>query len=317
MKLVQVAVLSALFLAFVFSFALPEPALAGPLDGPLVPTCFASQNGGFIGACQLCDLVSLARNLINFSIAFSVIAATLLFAYAGFMYYTAASSPENIKKAHGIFTKTLGGIVLILAAWLVVDILMQTITGGTWALSRDIQCLSYPRGASLPPRPVQGGAGATGTGTRQCNSPTNGLCSVSSMGGFGDQANQAAAVCLAESGAANRPTRRTDILVNDPQRRLFSFGLFQINATVHRLTAPECTPSGRGVHECPSAFACPNNAERCNSNQKLIVNEDVYNRCKQSLEVAACNIATAQQIWGAAGRNFSTDWTAARTCGIR
>ena len=37
MKLVQMAGLSALFLVIVFSFALPEPALAsGPLDGPLV-----------------------------------------------------------------------------------------------------------------------------------------------------------------------------------------------------------------------------------------------------------------------------------------
>jgi hypothetical protein len=125
-------------------------ASSDPLDSPIVPTCEIAEGGGFVGACQLCDLVKLARNIINFSIAFSVIVATLLFAYAGFMYFTAASSPDNIKKAHGIFTKTLGGIVIILASWLVINLLMITVSGNTFSLSDDIECGNYPTSTALP-----------------------------------------------------------------------------------------------------------------------------------------------------------------------
>lgn len=327
MRVAKVGLPIFLFLAFILvaSFFPQNVFAEDPLAGSLVPTCDQAQNGGFIGACQLCDLVKLAQNLINFSIALSVVVATLLFAYAGFMYFTAASSPDNIKKAHGIFTKTLTGIVIILAAWLLVNILMTTITGGTLSLSDPIQCLTYPTRDSLPRATGVTGSGRVGAGaTQRCDPASSGQCSVSNMGVFGAQASQASAVCQAESGGASRPATNTDFLVNDPQRRPFSFGLFQINATVHQLTAPECFPANAragSVHNCPSAFACRNNQSSCRSQDKVIVNEDVYSRCAQSLRVAACNIATARQIWTNNNRRFdgvgnNPVWTAARRCGI-
>lgn len=141
-----------LFLVLILgTFFIPQFVSAeDPLDAAIVPTCEMAEGGGFVGACQLCDLVKLARNIINFSIALSVVIATLLFAYAGFMYFTAASSPENIKKAHGIFTKTLAGIVIILAAVLVINLLMVTISGNRLSLFDDIECENYPMSSALP-----------------------------------------------------------------------------------------------------------------------------------------------------------------------
>lgn len=171
-----------------------QPSSSGALDGAIVPTCEAAE-GGFVGACQLCDLVKLARNIINFSIAFSVVAATLLFAYAGFMYFTAASSPDNIKKAHGIFTKTLAGIVIILASWLVVNLLMQTVSGNRYSLSDDIVCLSdaYTPTAALP----RGGAVSGGGTGESCGT------------GTGVPYNEARETSVRQGLAANNP--RVDI----------------------------------------------------------------------------------------------------------
>jgi hypothetical protein len=136
-------------------FLLPGSASADEdpiLNGALVPTCDAADQAGafgegniFTGACQLCDLVKLADNLIRFAVAFSVIVATLMFAYAGFLYFTASASEGNIKKAHGIFSKVFGGLVIILVAWLVVDIIMRTLVnqegGNLW---HEIECAEYP-----------------------------------------------------------------------------------------------------------------------------------------------------------------------------
>jgi hypothetical protein len=145
---------------------------AGPLENAIVPACDrVSQDGvGFSGACQLCDLVKLANNMVHFAVALSVIVATLMFAYAGFLYVTAASKPDNIKTAHGIFVKVFVGLVIILVAWLVVDIIMKTLASnevsGPW---KEIECIDYPDndGQDLTPAdrlPIQSGDTGTGTG---------------------------------------------------------------------------------------------------------------------------------------------------------
>lgn len=124
------------------------------LGGALVPTCYSANQADafrgqvFTGACQLCDLVKLADNLIRFAVAFSVIVATLMFAYAGFLYFTAAASEANIKKAHGIFSKVFAGLVIILLAWLVVNLIMSTfVDQGSWrGMWYEIECAEYPVG---------------------------------------------------------------------------------------------------------------------------------------------------------------------------
>ncbi len=164
--------LAGLLVVLVF-LAFPIGVSAGPLDNPIVPACDrVGQDGvGFSGACQLCDLVKLANNITHFAVAFSVIVAALMFAYAGFLYVTASSKPDNIKTAHGIFVKVFVGLVLILVAWLVVDVIMKTLANNKisepW---KEIECIDYPDndGQDLTPAeqlPIEGGTIGTGTGT--------------------------------------------------------------------------------------------------------------------------------------------------------
>lgn len=114
-------------LLFSFLSLAPVAVLAATiLDGPIVPKC----GGTFEGDCDVCDVMQLVRNLINFAISFAAIVATLMFVYAGFLYFTASAKQDNIKKAHGIFWKVFLGFVFILAAWLIVDVVMKTMLGG-------------------------------------------------------------------------------------------------------------------------------------------------------------------------------------------
>lgn len=95
---------------------------AGP-PSQLVPV--KCQNG----ICGLCDLVTLANNVINLGIFLAVFFAACLFAYAGWLYMTARGDQGQIKRAHGIFADVAIGFIIILAAWLVVDTLMLIMTG--------------------------------------------------------------------------------------------------------------------------------------------------------------------------------------------
>jgi hypothetical protein len=98
----------------------------------IVPVFTLAQDGGgnesrtfnFIPCkgpdCTFCDLVTLINTLIRFFIYISVPLAVISFIYAGFLYMTAQGNPGQITKAHGFFTKTLWGFVIILSAWLIV-----------------------------------------------------------------------------------------------------------------------------------------------------------------------------------------------------
>lgn len=111
-------------LSFVVFFIPFFASAASPLEGSIVPAC---SYGPFEGACGFCDIFQLAQNLINFAVAFSVLVATIMFVYAGFLYFSASAKHDNIKKAHGIFWKVFIGFVFILGAWLIVSLIMSTL----------------------------------------------------------------------------------------------------------------------------------------------------------------------------------------------
>jgi hypothetical protein len=72
------------------------------------------------GGCGWSELVQLAANLMNYLISIAISLSAVAFAWAGFIYITAAGSEEKIKKAHGIFWNVAIGLILALAAWLIV-----------------------------------------------------------------------------------------------------------------------------------------------------------------------------------------------------
>ena len=115
--------IAALFL--VIFFVAPSIALAAnALPGQIVPeTC---KN---VGGCQsVCDLATVAQNVLNTGIYIAVFLSAVLFAWAGWLYLTSVAGGE-ISRAKEIFMNVAVGLVIILAGWLVVDTLMRTLVG--------------------------------------------------------------------------------------------------------------------------------------------------------------------------------------------
>ena len=108
------------------AFALPLIGYAQPsFTGDIVPECGPDQMCGF------CDLVTLGENIVRFLVFFAVVVAILMFVYAGFLYLTGGSNAGQVSKAHRVFWVTLVGLVLTLAAWLIIDVIMTTFLGGS------------------------------------------------------------------------------------------------------------------------------------------------------------------------------------------
>jgi len=78
--------------------------------------------------CDFDALVKLAENVLDFLIFLAVLIAAGLFVWAGFLYLTAGGSQDKVKQAHGVFWKVAIGLVIVLAAWLIVNLILSVLT---------------------------------------------------------------------------------------------------------------------------------------------------------------------------------------------
>lgn len=97
----------------------------------VVPALPAEAAAGLIPCsgvdCDLCSLVQLGQNIVNFLVYFSTLLATILVAYAGFKMLTSADNPGAISSAKKLFWSVLWGFAILLSAWLILDTIMRVL----------------------------------------------------------------------------------------------------------------------------------------------------------------------------------------------
>ena len=81
------------------------------------------------GLCTA-GLRGLVQTMVNWILYFLGFVATIFLLYGGFLYVTAGMSDDNIAKAKKIITYSVIGIVLILIAAVLVNALLNMISGG-------------------------------------------------------------------------------------------------------------------------------------------------------------------------------------------
>ena len=110
---------------FVLSASFAHAAASG-----LIP-CGNTVSGGVVtDPCTYNDLVTLAQNVINFLI-FKIAAplGAVMFAYAGYTYITNGGNEGKITEAHTMFLAVFWGLVVALAAWLLVNFVLEFFLG--------------------------------------------------------------------------------------------------------------------------------------------------------------------------------------------
>lgn len=129
--IVSLSILCGAFFVSIPHFALatgqPNPGgVAYPAGGGLVPC-----NGSTTDPCTWQKLVELAQLVINF-LLFKIAAplAVIMFVYAGFLYVTNGGNESKVKQAHEIFWGVFIGLVIALAAWLIINFILDFLLGG-------------------------------------------------------------------------------------------------------------------------------------------------------------------------------------------
>ena len=78
--------------------------------------------------CNTCDIILLVNGLISFLVTMLSIIAVIVMVYTGFLMVTSGGDETKWTAAKGYFTNVVIGIVLVLAAWLIVDTLLGMLT---------------------------------------------------------------------------------------------------------------------------------------------------------------------------------------------
>lgn len=114
--------------SFLFTFFIMVAPSLSFAAGGLVQIVPDSCNG--IGGCQsICDVAKLAQNVLNDGIYFAVVISAVLFAWGGWQYLTAGGQDFKIRKAKKMFLNIVIGLCIIVGAWLLVDTLLNVLTG--------------------------------------------------------------------------------------------------------------------------------------------------------------------------------------------
>jgi len=117
------------FAAVLMLVLIIAPTLASASLG--IPTIVPSDCNQPGGCSSICSLAQLAQNVLNAAIYLAVVLSAVLFAWAGFLYLTNVANSGQHERAVTVFTNVAIGLVIIVAGWLVVDILMRTFVGAS------------------------------------------------------------------------------------------------------------------------------------------------------------------------------------------
>ena len=125
----------------------------------LIPMTAGAQAGGLVPCsgpdCQICHVLQLANNVMEFVVLFSIVLAAAGITYAGFLYVTNGGNTSQIDRAHKVFTAVALGFVFVLAAWIIVATVSRAFLDDGGLPWDDIECVDQQE--QDPYDPVAGG----------------------------------------------------------------------------------------------------------------------------------------------------------------
>ena len=317
-------------LLLVGSFALPHLVHASipflPPDQTIIPTADNQCAAGW-GM-----VIVVINNIIEFAITMMLIfVMPILIAYSGFLFVVNPVNSGGIAQAKSILTNSIVGLVVVLAAWLIVDAVMAalynpnaTSVTKNWVdlvtLGGAPQCIkSVGDLNALNQANLQGGSEVTGVsadGGKFLTLPTNGACTADNLKTAAQQANvsltQAQAdtlscIAVAESTCGTN----TSVAKQANGKPTTANGMFQIilglNDTCHNLNIPACTAAAQaagyksitGNLNCSTAFS--DGLPKANM-------PNLAAACKVAAASLPCNTAAAACLIQSKGGKY-TDWT--------
>ncbi len=86
--------------------------------------------GGPQGPCNFCDGVVVASNIITYAVQLAVLLAVAMIVYGGVLIMTSAGDDNKLKEGRSRIVAAIVGLVVALAAWLIVNEIFHLLSGG-------------------------------------------------------------------------------------------------------------------------------------------------------------------------------------------
>lgn len=103
----------------------------GVEDGAIVPkNCRGTGEKNNGNECGIEDMIQVAINIAAIIVGLSGSILLLMFTYGGIMFILAAGNQERVQKAKQILTTAVIGLVIILGAWVMINFIINALTGG-------------------------------------------------------------------------------------------------------------------------------------------------------------------------------------------
>jgi hypothetical protein len=203
------------FILAAFFLLLPAQASAQSsgflgFQGPILPEqCKCTGQPGPDGtplqtAPDFGCVLQVAQNVLNLVVSLAVVAMTLWIAYAGWQLIVSGGNPQKLKESRSRFINIAIGLLVVLAAWLIVDFVMKSLyretSFGPWnailadpganycivaqepkgIISGTLDVIFGPPGSSgggTSPRANDGSGGNVGSGSGSADLNVNGAVS--------------------------------------------------------------------------------------------------------------------------------------------
>lgn len=253
------------------------------------------------------DWAGYILSIYKFGIWAVGIAALFMIMVGGIMYIASAGNNTAMTKAKGIIQDAVIGLILALSAYVILyeinpDLLQirtpsdsSMMGGGGGNTGSNQACIDWCNksgytGSQLDsckagcPPPSNTNPGGQGNGN--CQPAQSGDCAPGKFDGtcFAGMANQASAICQAESHGVEGLLSNTDKCSDGSS---FSVGLFQINTTC----------------QCPSAYSSNGCAKLIPGTNKYNCTSNGSSSCVENLKGNAANIQKACEIQKQQGWN--------------
>jgi hypothetical protein len=104
-------------------------------------------------ACQMCHTVQLINGVSAWLVGILSVVAAIMFILAGFKILMAGGNSSALQDAKSMITNVAIGFVIVLASWLLIDLMMKTLLGeedaaiGPW---NAISCVAQPESRTDP-----------------------------------------------------------------------------------------------------------------------------------------------------------------------
>lgn len=326
-----------LVLAFLASLLLFAPALVSAQSG------FVQCGLTRTDPCQMCDLVSMLDRVVTWLVGILAVMAAIMFIVAGLKLVTSAGDVSAKEGAKRMIVNTFIGFVIVLAAWLLIDLMMQALANPSFFNDKAtrvpwevIECTDQPAAgyqtytitqtsmcatvddcaAQAAACDAGGGSGTVVTSgasmSVECTRDTNSVNppDLSASGACDSDVvssyfpdNLGDAQCIIRGESTCGASM---VSVTDVMRgdgRAFSFGPMQINLTYHELVG--CGPGGSTLN-CPDAFSGRNYSA-------TVVDESLYMACATAAQNVDCGLSNGRRIQQ---RDGWRPWSTAAGCGL-